>query len=106
VLPMVRVDRLYLGPMFAPDQLGSDQMCLSLKLGRELLPAPASAPVYWAFRRPRPPCCSFVETVVNKCLWRRISSKNKTHLAIRTRYDEINRKTIEPKHFQIPKKEE
>jgi hypothetical protein len=26
VLQMVRVDRLYLGPMFSPDQLGSDQI--------------------------------------------------------------------------------
>jgi hypothetical protein len=26
VLPMVRVDRLYLGPMFSPDKLGSDQI--------------------------------------------------------------------------------
>jgi hypothetical protein len=33
VLPMVRVDRLYLGPMSAPDQLG-----------RELLPAVLSSP--------------------------------------------------------------
>jgi hypothetical protein len=40
---MVRVDRLYLGPMSAPDQLGSDQIMVHrLKLGRELLPAPGS----------------------------------------------------------------
>jgi hypothetical protein len=26
VLPMVRVDRLYLGPMSAPEPMGSDQM--------------------------------------------------------------------------------
>jgi hypothetical protein len=26
VLPMVRVDRLYLGPVSAPDKLGSDQI--------------------------------------------------------------------------------
>jgi hypothetical protein len=49
---MVRVDRLYLGPMFAPDQLGSelllaplgtsgDKLSLSLKLGSELLPETA-----------------------------------------------------------------
>jgi hypothetical protein len=37
---MVRVDRLYLRPMSAPDKLGSDQISLSFKLGRELLPAP------------------------------------------------------------------
>jgi hypothetical protein len=41
VLPMVRVDRLYLGPMSAPDQLGSDKFSLSLKLGSELLPETA-----------------------------------------------------------------
>jgi hypothetical protein len=28
VLPMVRVDRLYLGPMFAPDKLGRDKIML------------------------------------------------------------------------------
>jgi hypothetical protein len=41
VLPMVRVDRLYLRPMSAPDKLGSDQISLSFKLGRELLPETA-----------------------------------------------------------------
>jgi hypothetical protein len=43
---MVRVDRLYLGPMSAPDKLGSDQIMVHrLKLGRELLPAPVFAPL-------------------------------------------------------------
>jgi hypothetical protein len=30
--------------MFAPDQLGRDKLCLSLKLGRELLPETAVLP--------------------------------------------------------------
>jgi hypothetical protein len=35
---MVRVDRLYLGPMFAPDQLSSELLMFDVdKLGRELL---------------------------------------------------------------------
>jgi hypothetical protein len=47
---MVRVDRLYLGPMSAPEPMGSDQIkAIELKLGRELLPAPVFSPVYWAF---------------------------------------------------------
>jgi hypothetical protein len=62
VLPMVRVDRLYLGPMSAPDQLGSDKFKPIVVLGRELLPAVASAPVSWACRRPRPPMLLFAET--------------------------------------------
>jgi hypothetical protein len=41
---MVRVYRLYLGPMSAPDKLGREKLSLSLKLGSELLPAPVSAP--------------------------------------------------------------
>jgi hypothetical protein len=43
------VYRLYLGPMSAPDQLGSDKFKPIVVLGRELLPAPAFSPVYWAF---------------------------------------------------------
>jgi hypothetical protein len=43
---MVRVDRLYLGPMFAPEPMGSDQlMVYGTKLGSELLPAPEKAPL-------------------------------------------------------------
>jgi hypothetical protein len=38
---MVREIRLYLEPMFTPDQLGRDKLCLSLKLGSELLPETA-----------------------------------------------------------------
>jgi hypothetical protein len=33
VLPMVRVDRLYLGPMFAPDQLGSELLKPIVEIG-------------------------------------------------------------------------
>jgi hypothetical protein len=33
VLPMVRVDRLYLGPMSAPEQLGSDQIKPIVEIG-------------------------------------------------------------------------
>jgi hypothetical protein len=44
---MVREIRLYLEPMFAPDQLGSDKIMVHrLKLGRELLPAPVNALVW------------------------------------------------------------
>jgi hypothetical protein len=65
---MVRVYRLYLGPMFAPDKLGRDKLMVHrLKLGRELLPdqlgselLPATGPVYWAF-------CPFLTVV---CLTR------------------------------------
>jgi hypothetical protein len=36
--------RLYLGPMFAPDQLGRDKLKgIRMKLGRELLPAPVKS---------------------------------------------------------------
>jgi hypothetical protein len=67
VLPMVRVDRLYLGPMFAPDQLGRDKMCLSLKLGRELLPVPVYTGPFCPFLRlclfPIACCCSQSEEI-------------------------------------------
>jgi hypothetical protein len=46
---MVRVDRLYLGPMFAPDQLGSEILnAIEMKLGSELLPAPVKSLVWGA----------------------------------------------------------
>jgi hypothetical protein len=68
VLPMVRVDRLYLGPMFSPDQLGSDKFKPIVEIGsRTIACSCVCACILGLLGGPVRHVGPFVETVDNKC---------------------------------------
>jgi hypothetical protein len=43
---MVRVDRLYLGPMFSPDKLGSDKIMPIVEIGSRTIACACESPLF------------------------------------------------------------
>jgi hypothetical protein len=65
---MVRVDRLYLGPMFSPDQLGSDKIKPIVEIGSRIIACSCVCACILGLLGALRHYWSFVETVANKCL--------------------------------------
>jgi hypothetical protein len=64
---MVRVDRLYLGPMSAPDQLGRELLPAPDQLGSELLKHNTpNMPCFARFRARLRLCCHVVDSAIFK----------------------------------------
>jgi hypothetical protein len=98
---MVRVDRLYLGPMSASDQLGSDKFKPIVVLGRDKLPE--TAVFAWLSTL----CAPLLRlNRWNDCRNSFAERKQTKHPAKRRKRIQITRKTQSKLIVLIPKKEE